>query len=58
MVRARLARLYALLTELEQLCAQSVDIRVQSRRTHDELRRAAEALRPMTRGLFGELESE
>jgi hypothetical protein len=57
-VGARLARLYALLNELETLCAQSVDIRVQSRRTHDELRRATDALRPVTRGLFGERESE
>jgi hypothetical protein len=55
-VKARLSRLYALLDELEQLCEQSAQLRVASRRTHDEIRRVAEALRPVTRGVFGELE--
>jgi len=57
-VRARLARLYALLGELEQLCAQSADIRIQSTKAHEEIRRATEALKPMTRGLFGEYKPE
>jgi hypothetical protein len=54
LVRARLARIDVLLSEIEAACTASADIR----HTFDALRReltaSAEALRPVTRGLWGE----
>lgn len=55
---SRLASIHALLNDLERICRESIELRSEAHRTHEELARIAERLRPISRGLFGEPEPD
>lgn len=56
LVRARLARIQALLDEVEQTCQQSAELRRTFEALRSEIEASHAALLPVHRGLYGESE--